>query len=46
MWSESLFPATLRYRQGPHQSGPELLSVLRLSVRLVMKMSVILCNVM
>lgn len=39
MWSEGPFPATLRCQRAASPGS-------RLSVRLVMKMSVILCNVM
>lgn len=44
MWSESPFPATPHYQRAP-SAGAQPLSKLGLSVRLVMKMSVILCNV-
>lgn len=45
MWSEGPFSATPRYQRAP-SAGAKPLSKLSLSVRLVMKMSVILCNVM
>ena len=45
MWSESPFPAATRHHRAP-SAAAQPLSKLGLSVRLVMKMSVILCNVM